>query len=233
MCPDATIVIPVCNGERYVAEAIDSVLAQTQSRCELIVVDDGSRDGTAEIVGRFGDTVRFVRQPNAGAAAARNHGIRLARAEWIAFLDADDRLHPEKIERELAMAKSRHVAFCQCHTRWFWSEELSTGECEADPRFRHGFWRRELPGHISTWLVHRRLFNRIGLFDERLRYSEDTDWYLRLRAADEPLTTLPDVLTYRRLHRHNLTAGDRRAQVRNLAWVLKSARDRNRERVRG
>jgi glycosyltransferase involved in cell wall biosynthesis len=232
MNPVVTIVIPVHNGEPYLAEAIDSVLAQTYPHCEIVVVDDGSTDRTPAIIQGYGDRVRSVRQENAGVAAARNHGIRLARAEWIAFLDADDRLHRAKVERQLAVVKARARTFCQCHTRWFWSEDLSQRECESDPRFGHPFWRQVVAGHISTWFVHRQVVDRIGWFDEALPYSEDTDWYLRLRELGEPLETLPDVLTYRRLHRYNLTADNRAAQVRNLARVLKTARDRKRERAR-
>ena len=230
MSPDrVSLVIPVCNGERYLAEAVASALAQTAPHREIIVVDDGSLDGTPEIIRSFGTRLRAVGQENAGVSAARNHGIRLARGEWIAFLDADDRLHPEKVQRQLAVVAScRKLAFCGGHTRCFWSEDLSLPERESDPRFPHPFWRQATADHISTWLVHRELFDKVGVFDEGLRFSEDTDWYLRLRDLGEPMETLPDVLSYRRLHRHNVTTGSRTAQVNGLARVLKAALDRKR-----
>jgi glycosyltransferase involved in cell wall biosynthesis len=171
-----------------------------------------------------------VRQEHSGVSAARNHGVRLARGGWLAFLDADDRLHPEKVERQLAVAAERsEIAFCDCHTRWFWSEELTPAECESDPRFRDPFWRLVTSGHISTWLVRRGLFEDVGPFDEGLHFSEDTDWYLRLRSLDVRKETLPDVLTFRRLHGGNVTAGNRTAQIVGLARVLKRARDRQRQ----
>ena len=91
-------VIPAYNAGKYVGRAIESVLAQTRKADEIIVVDDGSTDDTAEVVERFGDAVRFIRQENAGASFARNTGIEAATSDWIAFLDADDEWLPNKLK---------------------------------------------------------------------------------------------------------------------------------------
>jgi glycosyltransferase involved in cell wall biosynthesis len=95
--PLVSCIVPVFNGERYLAEALDSVLGQTYRALEVIVVDDGSTDGTPAVVRTFGARVRCVTQPNAGLAAARNRGLAAATAELVAFLDADDLWLPEKI----------------------------------------------------------------------------------------------------------------------------------------
>ena len=99
--PLVSVVIPAYNCERYLGRAIRSVLAQTYPRIECIVVDDGSTDGTAEVIDRFGSAVRAIRQENGGAAAARNAGIRTATGRYIAFLDADDYWLRNKLELQI------------------------------------------------------------------------------------------------------------------------------------
>ena len=229
MKPRVSCIVPVHNGERYVAEAVASVLRQTAS-VEVIVVDDGSTDGTAEVLRGVGEPIRRVHQRNAGVSAARNHGLRLARGEWISFLDADDRLHPEKVARQIAvLGHAEPPVFVDCHTAWFWSPELSDSELRQDLRWGDPFWKAVTHGHISGWLVHRSVFDVVGVFDEGMQFSEDSDWLLRLRDRGLAMRTLPDVLTLRRLHRDNVTAGRRREQVGGLARALKASLDRRRE----
>jgi glycosyltransferase involved in cell wall biosynthesis len=229
---DVSCIIPVFDGARYVADAIRSVLAQTRPPDEIVVVDDGSQDGTAEEVARFGAAVVYVHQPHAGVAAARNHGVGRAAGSLLAFLDADDRWHPERLRRQLdALARCPDVELCDAASAYFWSDELTAEERERDPRYRHPFWGETRPGHIGTWLVRRAVFVRVGPFDPALRFSEDTDWLLRFRDAGGVRLTLPEVLGHRRLHRRNATAADRREQVRALARTLKQSRDRRRGAV--
>jgi len=83
-------IVPVFNGERYIKEALDSILAQTYRPVEIVVADDGSTDGTADIISSYGEKVRYIWQPNAGLATALNLGLRTARSQFVAFLDADD-----------------------------------------------------------------------------------------------------------------------------------------------
>jgi glycosyltransferase involved in cell wall biosynthesis len=231
MTPRVSCIVPVHNGARYVAEAVTSALRQTVP-VEVIVVDDGSTDGTAEILRGLGAPIRSVSQPHAGVSAARNHGVRRASGEWLSFLDADDRLHPEKVARQLAaLDDGEPPVFVDCHTEWFWSPDLSETERQRDPRWHAPFWKTVSHGHISGWLVHRRVFDDVGVFDERLQFSEDTDWLLRMRDTGRVMRTLPDVLSFRRLHRGNLTAGRRREQVAGLATALKRSLDRRRERT--
>ncbi len=93
-----SVVIPAYNAAKYIGRAIDSVLAQTRPADEIIVVDDGSTDNTADVAHGYGDKIRFIRQENAGASVARNTGIEAATSEWIAFLDADDEWLPQKLQ---------------------------------------------------------------------------------------------------------------------------------------
>src|SRR5690348_13396065 len=100
--PRVSVVIPSYNSAQYVGAAIESVLVQTVPDVEILVVDDGSKDATREVVARYGDRARYLYQENAGVAVARNHGIRESSGEWIGFLDADDTWLPQKLERQLA-----------------------------------------------------------------------------------------------------------------------------------
>lgn len=120
-------IIPVFNGERYLAEAVESILAQTYPPCEVIIADDGSTDGTAEIATGYSARVRHVRQENLGAAAARNLGLHAAVGEFVAFLDADDLWHVEKLARQVARFRQRpELDFCISHLQNFWIPELAT-----------------------------------------------------------------------------------------------------------
>src|SRR5262245_40114640 len=127
-----SVVIPTYNSGRFIADAIDSVLANGRSETELLVVDDWSTDDTAEIVARYGSAVTLIRQANAGAAVARNAGMRLARGRYIAFLDADDVWLPGKIEAQVAHL-DRHRDVSLCCTRWDLLHPDSSGRYATSP----------------------------------------------------------------------------------------------------
>src|SRR2546427_4231674 len=115
--PVVSVVIPVYNGERYLADAIQSVLDQTYQNLEVIVVDDGSTDGSAAVAKRFGDAIRYVRQANGGVCQARNTGISVARGTYLAFLDQDDLWLPDKLAVQVAYLESHPevgAVYCQC-----------------------------------------------------------------------------------------------------------------------
>lgn len=220
-------IVPVFNMERYVGEALQSVLSQSQRHCEILVVDDGSSDSTAREVQRFGDAVIYLHQPHAGVSAARNLGVGRARGEFICFLDADDRYHPAKLRDQIdAFTCNPKLEFCDAHSRYFWTEELTENERRADHRYAHPFWETLAPGHISTWMVRRAAFDRVGLFDEDLHFSEDTDWLLRCRDAGVVRQTLPQCLSSRRLHPGNATAGNRQRQVEGVVRAITRSRAR-------
>jgi len=114
--PLISVIIPVYNGERYLAEAIESALAQTWEPVEIIIVDDGSTDGSADVASRFASSVKYDLQPHAGPGAARNRGARLARGDYLAFLDADDLWLKEKLKLQMA-AMQGSAAFLAPLTR--------------------------------------------------------------------------------------------------------------------
>jgi glycosyltransferase involved in cell wall biosynthesis len=187
-------IIPTYNRNSHVLRAIDSVLAQTVPANEIIVVDDGSTDGTADATARrYGSRVAVIRQENAGASAARNHGVREARGEWIAFLDSDDVWHPTKLERQVAAISTLGDQFGACFTDCEYVGDSSLrrsaftaagleGRSEfsqlVDPRFYL------LGGppvmYTQSMLFLRSLAEELNGFDEAMAVSEDLDLLFRL-----------------------------------------------------
>ncbi|MBL8850099.1 MAG: glycosyltransferase family 2 protein [Planctomycetaceae bacterium] len=177
--PAISVVIPAYNAEGCVARAIESVLAQTQAVREIIVVDDGSRDATAAAVEQFGADVRLIRQSNAGPAAARNHGVREAHCEWIAFLDADDAWLPSKNERQAACLEQEQVGVVHCYVVDVAEKFKYDGEQTFDR-----LWRQNAIG-TSTAIVRKSAWEAVGGFyeDRRLMGVEDYHFWLRVTAA--------------------------------------------------
>ena len=221
--PTVSVVIPAYNRERHIAEAIESVLAQTHRSTELIVVDDGSDDDTAEVAGRYDDVV-CIRRARGGAAAARNTGIDRARGELLAFLDSDDVWLDDKLERQLAARAGRREAdIVLGFVEHFLSPELSPAE-----RARLVCPDRPGPGFcVGAMLIPSATFGRVGPFDESLRVGEFVDWYARAEEAGLTTLMLEDVVLRRRIHAGHLDQPP--ADVRrDFARLLKARIDRKR-----
>lgn len=199
--PLISCIIPVFNGERYLGEALDSILAQSYRPIELIVVDDGSTDRTAGVVAAFGDQVRYLRQNNQGPSSARNLGIRAAGGGFIAFLDADDLWHPEKLQRQMDRFKTRReLDYCVTHVQNFWIPDLR----DEAAKYRDHRITRPIPGYVTGTLLGRRaIFESVGLFNLALAHGDSTDWFLRAAERGAVMELLPEVLMYRRLHPTN------------------------------
>ena len=190
--PKISVIIPTHNRARYVSEAIDSVLAQTYSDYEVIVVDDGSTDDTRFVLQSYGDKIRYIYQPNAGVSAARNHGITEARGDWIAFLDSDDIWFPGKLAEHIHFITDTPSVVL--HTV---NLEVPREEHCAGTSFEHsGFSPTELRGIIDapfmTHFQHRTIVMlqavlcqkacliRAGVFDTDLSITEDYDLMCRM-----------------------------------------------------
>ncbi len=225
MSGTVSCVIPVYNGERYLAEAIDSVLAQTVPPQEIIVVDDGSTDGTPGVTRAYGEAVRYVRQDNAGATVARSHGVSLAEGDYIAFLDADDRWCREKLERQIArFAAHPELALCTTYQQNFWVEELR----EEAERLRDHPLTRPQPGAASTLVVRRTLFAEVGPLNPELRHRDIPDLIARTRAHGLAVEILPEVLTFRRIHGSNISR-NRLSDPDELLRMAQTALQRHRQ----
>ncbi len=203
--PLVTAVIPVYNGERFVADAIRSVLAQTYPNVECLVVDDGSKDGSAEVVKTFGADVRYVAKDNAGVASARNHGVSNARGELVAFLDADDAWVPEKIEKQMDVFRAQPDAGLVYSGMRLVDETMSpVGELRPAPpalALRNTLLLEQpsATGIGSTALLPADVFRAVGGFDERLSTSADCDLTCRI-ALRHPLACSTEALALYRCH---------------------------------
>lgn len=231
-----SFVIPVRDGAPYLAECIQSTLQQTMRPHEVIVVDDGSRDDSAAIAESFGGVVRCIRRPALGQSAARNHGVNVSRGDFIAFLDADDIAAPIRLERQIARFSARpELEFCDAFAQNFWSPEIEPADRKATPReaYTHSFEPRARL--IITWTFRRRLFERLGGFDEQQTFGEDTAWLDRVDDSGVPLETIREVLGFRRLHHCNLTRRNYDSHIREIVRhtrerLVLARRDRDKNR---
>lgn len=195
--PRISVVIPVFNGERFLGEAIRSVLSQTLPPYEVLVIDDGSTDGSASLAESFGPPVRVIRQDNRGEAAARNRGIECAKGDWVAFLDCDDVWKPEK----LALQSTFLGQGIDCvHTNFFYfgvtEGTVDVAQVPAETRYSPGYVARRNPFRISSLIVRRDLEIR---FPEWTQDGEDLIYFLEL-AARRRIALVPDFVTGYRVH---------------------------------
>lgn len=188
--PVVSIVMPAYNVAWCVARAIDSVLAQSLREFELIVVNDGSTDDTRQVLQRYGDTIKVIYQDNAGMSAARNAGIRAARGEYVAFLDADDWWLPDKLARQLELMRARpELGFCSTAARVENPDGEFLNDWQCPPLDTVNVLETlfsenaAIAGGCSAVMARKALFERVGLFDEGLRGFEDPDLWIRLAAV--------------------------------------------------
>jgi glycosyltransferase involved in cell wall biosynthesis len=223
-----SVMIGAYNAEPYLGEAIESVFAQTHEPRELIVVDDGSEDGTGGVARAYGDRLLFVRQERGGNGAARNRAVEEARGDYFAFLDADDRFTPRKLELQLeALHADPELDMAFGHVQEFVSPELPP-EVQAQIR---------PPAPVSPWtapnlmLIRRTAFERVGPFAIDLRVGVTVDWLARAQEAGLKSLVLPEVVLERRLHTGNngLREADARSQYLH---VLKASLERRRGAAR-
>ena len=221
MTAEISVVIPAYNVASHIGEAIDSVLAQGYPQLEIIVVDDGSTDGTAEVVAARFPQVRLTRKANGGAATARNAGMRAARGEFVAFLDADDVWLAGKLKAQIDYLEARPEVglVCSGFSHWLADETGSfpdpatqydnvvhSGEIDLDCS---GWVYHKLLLHNFVWtttvVMRRALIDRIGEFDEALRLGQDYDYFLRA-ARETEIHRLSGVMALYRHHGGSATA---------------------------
>jgi glycosyltransferase involved in cell wall biosynthesis len=220
----ASVIIPVRNGERFLGAALESVLAQTWSPLEIIVVDDGSTDSSAQVAEAFpGVVVR--RQPPRGQSVARNRAVRLSQGEFLAFLDADDLWPATKLEVQAGYLRN-HPDVGGVLGR----QRLIVTAGTALPPWVHREGGLDRVGHGTqplSLVTRRAVWDRVGPFRPDLAHAEDTDWLLRARDLGVPIEMLEEVVLYRRIHGANLTYDDDGLR-RGLALALKGRIDRRR-----
>lgn len=203
-----SIIVPCYNKERYVAEAIQSAIDQTYPRCEIIVIDDGSTDGSLDIIRGFGDKIRWKSGPNRGGSAARNSGLELANGDWIQFLDADDTLGPSKVEAQIAeLITSPNDSIANCPWQFF------THEKGMEVILPRSFWKSYDMGidllldtwlyggyfPCHSWLVPKKLIRRVGGWNAALTGDDDGEFFGRILVHASNIRFVPGVAVYYRL----------------------------------
>jgi len=221
--PFVSIVIPVYNGSNYLAEAIDSAISQTYKNIEIIVVNDGSNDQgkTEKIALSYGNKIRYFSKENGGSSSALNYGIRHMLGEWFSWLSHDDLYYPDKVQNEIEFLTqivddvydvSNHVVFCGAELirgdgsilrkanlyqlkkksemlKMMKSNEMLIARQMSDYNF-----------HGCGCLIHKSVFDKIGMFDEKLRLLNDIDMWFRIYSSDYRLELVPRVLVKGRVH---------------------------------
>jgi glycosyltransferase involved in cell wall biosynthesis len=218
-----SVIVPVYNGEKYLSEALESVFAQDYRPLEVIVVDDGSTDGTAAIARRF-PQVCYIYQVNQGPAVARNAALNSSRGDLITFLDADDVWAPNSLLK-LADYLARHpgedavfgmiLNFLEAGMKcppWI---DPATLEQSRDQH------------HLASMLARRSLFEAVGQFNCMYRLGEDLEWLFRLKESGKAVGSLAETVLLRRVHESNISHNQsRQAQIR--LRMLKESIDRKR-----
>jgi glycosyltransferase involved in cell wall biosynthesis len=207
-----SVVIPCYNGRKYLAEAIDSALHQTHANKEVIVVDDGSTDDSAEIMAGYHGRIQVVQQKNQGLPAARNAGIRVSKGDLIAFLDADDWWAPTFLEKTAHALSSNSAVMA--YSGW---QNIGAPPPFHEPHIPEDY-EQALPSKAirlfrsTGWPVHAALTRRdaiftAGLFNTKLDSCEDFDLWLRI-ALNQPIVRVPEVLAYYRFHPGQMTRNE-------------------------
>lgn len=227
--PLVSVIVPTHNRLDYLREAIASVLQQDYAHLELIIIDDGSTDGTQTAMYRFHHPkVRYLARPNRGAAAARNAGLKLARGSLVAFLDSDDLWEARKVGLQVRQFQQQpQLGMLATNFKY-----VDSARCPvSDPAKPYGYQIKDFIGDIadsefpmatSAMMVRRDVFDQVGMFDETLRISEDLDLWIRIGLAF-PVAYLDQVLVSIRLHDDHLMRSTPRYQVwLNSARVLEA-----------
>ena len=217
-----SVIMPAYNAERYVGSALDSVLAQTLSPHEIVVIDDGSTDGTSAVLETYVPRIRFVRQRNRGPSGAINRAIGLAEGDCLAFIDADDLWVPEKLEiQSAALSADSGLAAVFGAIQQFVS-----GELNWDTARNYIVPDGAQPGISKiTMLIRRAAFERVGPFTAQYRAAEFIEWYARACVLGLRFCVLSEVVALRRQHPQNLGRRLRSVQHSELLAVLKQSLD--------
>lgn len=218
--PLVSVIIPVFNGARFLGEAIESILAQTYRNFEVVVVDDGSTDGTREVADAY-PLIRYVSQEHRGTAAARNCGVRSSTGEFIAFLDADDLWMPDKLSLQMqAFAAEPNLAIVSGLVEQFVTPGLE-GRYQVPEAPQEGY-------STVAMVIRRKVLAELGGFREETQTAETIAWFVKLAEQNIPMRVLAHVVARRRIHGENSTLRNRIEKDHNMMQILKSSIDRKR-----
>jgi glycosyltransferase involved in cell wall biosynthesis len=223
-----SVIIPVYNGGLYLGAAIDSILVQNYQPIEILIIDDGSTDNTAKVAERFWQHVRYIYQPNSGAPSARNLGLKMAAGEIIAFLDADDIWHEQKLTLQLDIfAKNPSVEIVLGQRQRIHSIDLINGVTQSPSNISP-----ELVLSLGTSLFRKSVFDTVGDFDRDLKFSDDWDWFMRARELGIEIAICPTTVLFYRRHDRNIT-NQIELSNKDILKMLKQSLDRRRQQNHG
>ncbi len=196
-----SVILSVRNGEKYLGEALGSALSQTYPIAEILVVDGGSTDRSAEIARSF-PKVRLLAQEGSGIPAANNQGIRAATGDWVAFLESDDRWLPQKLEKQmLGFEQSMGPAYSVTRFRFFREPGSMTPSC-----FKSSLFEGDHVGRIMSTLVAKKsLFEEVGYFDTNYHSAGDVDWFARAKDLHGQPHLVEECLMEKRIHESNFS----------------------------
>lgn len=223
--PLVSVIIPVFNGEKYIKQTLESVINQTYKNLEIIVVDDGSIDATADIVKSFSN-IKYIYQENTGPARARNVGVENSSGEYLAFLDQDDQWVPEKINTQMqAFAENEKLDYTIAY-----QQILLKDNCKKPHWLKAEFLEQPVLGFLpGTLLVKRSAFFNIGAFTEKYVNASDADWFYKAADFGLILEIIPKTLLLRFIHDSNHSN-----KINNLHYdlvrLIKASINRKREK---
>ncbi|MFH1719653.1 MAG: glycosyltransferase family A protein [Planctomycetota bacterium] len=219
-----SVIIPTCNRAQLLTQAIDSVLSQTYKNFEIIVVDDGSTDDTKRALVQYMNRIRYMYQENQGGAAARNVALKLAKGEYIAFLDSDDLWFPQKLERQVEIL-DKYGEFALVYTNIiyinnagkFSATGYSSKMFKSGYLFKETLLRKVACGHPPTWLIRKSCLDETGGFDPEFRTSHDRDMIVRI-ARKYKIYGIRDPLAMVRQHHFERLRGSSSAEQIERYW---------------
>ena len=220
-----SVIIPVYNGENFIVGAIENVINQQYQPLEIIVVDDGSTDQTANIVSQFKAQVKYVYQNNSGPASARNKGIKLSQGNIIAFLDTDDLWSENKLAIQLDyLAQNPNCSIVQGLIQQMELTRFSETELPFFEKVHQPYQYI----NIGSAIYRKSVFDQVGLFDEKMTYGEDVDWFFRAWENGISKAVLKEVNLFYRKHQQSMTVGKKLVEV-GFIKIFKKHLDRCRQ----
>jgi glycosyltransferase involved in cell wall biosynthesis len=225
--PLVSVIIPVYNGDRYLKESIESVLAQDYQPLEIIIIDDGSTDNSANIAKSFGEKITYYYQENTGHGGAINYGVELAKGDYLAFLDADDLWEKNKLNPQMkVMLNEPEIDIVSGMVQQFFSPELeqeSRAKIYCEPELMKGYV-------IGTMMIKKNIFRQIGKLNENYKFGSFIDWFINASDSKLNIKFLPELVLKRRLHKTNSTIVSPQNRS-DYTKIIKKVLDRRRGKI--
>jgi glycosyltransferase involved in cell wall biosynthesis len=222
-----SIIIPVFNTEKYLAEAIESVLSQTLKPTEIIVVDDGSTDKSVEVARQFEPLVRIISQANKGVGAARNVGIQETSGDFLAFLDADDFWTENKLEIQLSYLENNP----KTDMVFGYVEQFISSELPDEHKSNLKSELDKMQGFVAgAMLIKKTTFLKAGFFNEKLELGEFIDWFSRAKDLGLTFQVLNEIVLKRRIHTSNMGIY-KKQHLKDYTTLLRTALARKRKMI--